>query len=278
MENTTFLAANLKLLRKRMKRSQEEVSIAISITRSTFSSYENGQAEPTLTVLMRMAAFYKVSMDNLICHDLSALPESRLRDINLEHSLDISGKRLRVLATTVNDANEDNIELVPVKAKAGYTQGYSDPDYIRVLQSFRMPFLNANRKYRSFQISGDSMPPVSDGAWVTGEYMQDWNNIREGQPYIVITKDEGIVFKVAYNRIRERGTLLLCSTNTAYEPYEVPIDEILEVWRFVHYINHEFAEHPTQRDELAETVYKLQREVTELKNTFKPGRGPKPVE
>ena len=37
------------------------------------------------------------------------------------------------------------------------------------------------------------------------------------------------MFKRAYNRIKESKSLLLVSLNPAYQPYEVPIKEVLEV-------------------------------------------------
>jgi hypothetical protein len=63
------------------------------------------------------------------------------------------------------------------------------------LPGFQLPFLSKQKKYRTFQLSGDSMLPIPDGSWVTGEYLQDWNDIISGNAYIVFTIDDGIVFK-----------------------------------------------------------------------------------
>ncbi len=258
-----FLTTNLKLLRKRRKRSQEDVAQTLGITRSAYNSYENGVAEPGIPVLIRLSDFYQVNIDKLIRLDLESVPESQLSQLEKGFDLDVKGTRLRVLATTVDSDNEDNVELVPVKAKAGYATGYADPDFIRVLPAFKLPFLNQNRKYRSFPISGDSMPPVLDGAFVTGEYLQDWNHIKNGQPYIVVTADEGIVFKVVYNRMEEDGSLLLCSTNPQYQPYNVKIQDVLEVWKFVNYINPKFEE-PKEAgsDDVGPALRIIQREMS----------------
>ncbi|MBS1570143.1 MAG: S24 family peptidase, partial [Bacteroidetes bacterium] len=161
--------------------------------------------------------------------------------------------------------DRENIELVNHKAKAGYALGYADPEYISVLPTFQMPFLSRDRKYRTFQISGDSMPPVGEGSWVTGEYVQNWQTLRDGQPYVIITKEDGIVFKVVYNQLKTTGTLLLCSTNPVYQPYEVPISEVLEIWKFVHFISHELPEPNLTRDELSRSVLDLRKEVGQLR-------------
>ncbi len=261
-----YLKENIKLLRKRRKRSQEEVAKSLSITRSAYNSYENGVAEPGIGVLLKLAEYFQLNLDKLVRADLSTLPEIQLSQLEKGFDFDITGTRLRVLATTVTPENEENVELVPLKAKAGYTAGYADPDFIKVLPAFNLPFLSANKKYRTFPISGDSMPPVSDGAFVTGEYVQNWSLIRNGQPYIIVTKEEGIVFKVVYNRIEDEGSLLLCSTNPVYQPYSVKLNDVLEVWKFVNFINPKFEE-PTQTgtDEVGPALRVLQREIGFIK-------------
>lgn len=262
-------SANIKLLRTRRKESQEEVSKALDIPRSTYSGYENGSAEPSLGMLKKMSAYFKVSTDKLLGIDLSSLSELQLQEIEAGRDIDISGNRMRVLATTVNEQNEDMIELVPVTARAGYTAGFADPDYIRVLPTFSLPFLSKDRKYRSFPISGDSMPPVADGSYVTGEYVQNWSSIKDGYPYIVVTREDGIVFKIVYNRIKENNALKLVSTNPLYEPYEVDVKEVLEIWKFVNYISQELPEEKNEVNKLSETVMNLQKEIRNIKDAMK---------
>lgn len=260
-----MLAQNLKLLRKAKNMSQEEVAEILGIKRTSLSGYENGTAEPSVEGLLKISDFFKISLDQLIKSDLSKKEEDYLKKLinGLEH--DIAGKGLRIVATTVDQENNENIELVPVHARAGYATGYADPDYIRVLPTFQLPFLSKNKKYRTFPILGDSMPPVSDGSWVTGEYLQNWNFIKDGYPYIVVTLDDGIVFKVLYNRIQQNGSIMLCSTNPQFAPYELQIGQIKEVWKFVHYISNELPEPNLEKNELTSTVMQLQREMTMLK-------------
>ena len=148
-----FLKENLKLLRKRRKRSQEDVAKSLNITRSAYNSYENGVAEPGIQILIRLSEFFQINIDKLLRTDLAKLNELQLSQLEKGFDLDLTGTRLRILATTVNADNDENIELVPLKAKAGYATGYADPDYIKTLPAFNLPFLSANRKYRSFPIS-----------------------------------------------------------------------------------------------------------------------------
>ncbi|MBR9830652.1 XRE family transcriptional regulator [Acidiluteibacter ferrifornacis] len=264
-----YFGSNIKLLRKRRKRSQEDVAQAVNIKRSSLSGYELGTSEPNFETLLAFSEYFKISTDKLLKLDLNRVSEMYMSQLEKGFDIDITGSKLRVLATTVNSENEENIELVPVKAKAGYTTGFSDPDFIKVLPTFQLPFLTKNRKYRTFQISGDSMPPVSDKSWVTGEFVQNWELIKNGYPYIVVTQDDGVVFKVVYNQMHKNQTLLLCSTNPEYKPYEIHVNEVVEMWKFVNYISSEMPEPNLSRDHLGNSVMELQKELIEIKNTLR---------
>lgn len=233
-------SSNIKLLRKRRGLSQQDVANRLGATRSSLSGYENGTAQPPYDVLLALSDFYKISVDKLLRDDLSKLSEFKLSELERSFDFDITGKKLRVLATTVGEDGNENIELVPEKAKAGYTTGYADPDFIAKLPMFKLPFLGNDRKYRAFEISGDSMPPIEDGAWVIGQYLEDWRQIKDGVAYLIATEKDGVVFKVAYNRLDTDGSLLLCSSNPFYQPFEVPANEIIEVWKFTNYISSTF--------------------------------------
>ena len=55
--------------------------------------------------------------------------------------------------------------------------------------------------------------------------------------------NEGIVFKKVKNELSKKGSLNLISLNTQYKPYDMPLVEIREVWKFVHYISSEIPEY-----------------------------------
>ena len=83
------------------------------------------------------------------------------------------------------------------------------------------------------------MPPVVEGSFVVGEFVQNWMSISNGTPCVIITKDEGVVFKVIHNLLESKQSFQLSSTNTFYEPYYVHVNDILEIWKFVNYISPE---------------------------------------
>ena len=264
-----YFSSNVKLLRSRRERTQNEVAFALKMKRSTLSGYENMVSQPTIKALTAFSEYYKVTIDTLIKIDLRTLSESQLSQ--LEHGFDvyIKGGKMRVLATTVDSSNNENIELVTEKAKAGYTNGFSDPEFMKELPVFQLPFLSKEKKYRTFQINGDSMLPIPDKSWVTGEFVQDWTKQKSGTFCILLTFNEGIVFKIIENYLKVNSTFRLISFNPLYEPYDIHISEVKEVWKFVHYIASEIPEPVSSEYKLAKTVAELQHDVNWLKDRVK---------
>ncbi len=64
-ETRKILAARLKELRIRENLSQEIIALDLNIARSTYSCYETGKNEPDICTLVKLADYYKVSLDYL---------------------------------------------------------------------------------------------------------------------------------------------------------------------------------------------------------------------
>jgi len=260
-----FIQSNIKFLRKRKGRTQDDVSNFLGMKRSTYAGYESGVAEPGIRELNLFSDYYKISMDTLVRVDLASLSESQMRQLEDGYDVYVKGSQLRILATTVDKQNRDNIELVAEKAKAGYKRGYADPEYIRELPVFQLPFLSPERKYRTFQISGDSMKPIPDGSYVTGEFVENWEYLKDGDPCIILTKDEGLVFKLIEKDFRHHQ-FNLHSLNREYPSFTVPVEEITEIWKFIHYISSEMPDQLPLEHELFTVIANLKKDVEEIKS------------
>ncbi|MBT8196197.1 MAG: helix-turn-helix domain-containing protein [Bacteroidia bacterium] len=254
----TRLSSNLKNLRKQKGLTQEELAKELQIKRSLIGSYEEGRAEPKLETLQKIANFFEVSIDGLI------------QSSTITNAIDTEGKNLRVLPITVNDKNEENIVIVPVPAAAGYLVGYSDQEYIEELPRFALPILQSKSTCRVFQIKGDSMLPVQSGSFIIAEYVLNWNEIKDGQTYVIITKDEGIVYKRVYNHLKKEQILELHSDNVQYQSYKLEAKEIIEVWKAVGYISFSL---PSAEDVANEgflsMMQEMKSEIQSLNNKLK---------
>lgn len=225
-----YLNANIKFLRKQKSLTQETLANTIGISRSKLAGYELN-ITPPLETIIQFADYFGVSIDILLRKELASLSEYKLRQL-LETDQFLRGRNLRILSTTVDREGRELIEVVSQKAKASYLAGFADPDFIGELPRFSLPFLPQDKKHRVFQVDGDSMLPIPEGAWIICEYVDDWMGIKDGEKYVIVTEQDGVTFKIAYNQIKEKERLLLCSANPIYKPFYVNIADVREVWRY----------------------------------------------
>lgn len=262
----THLANNIRFLRKQQGWTQTELADKLNVNRSAIGAYEEGRAEPRLSGLRELARLFGCGVEQLL--------ERNLEKEGLSTDANLSGTSLRVLPVLVDQEGAERSTLVPVKASAGYLRGYGDAEYIGSLPHFNLPYpeLPPERSYRVFQIRGDSMLPVPPGAYVIGEYVQDWRNLRTGTCYILVTRDEGVVYKRVENRL-DKGELLLRSDNPEYTPYALPADQLLEAWRAVGFTSFELPDGYSEEsvvDRLVREVADLRAEMGRIKRLLQP--------
>ena len=254
----SIVSNNIKFLRKKEHLTQEQLALKIGIKRSLVGAYEEGRADPRLNNLLKIAELFNVTVDSLISQDLSTDPENHLNE----------GKT-RILSITVDSKGEENIELIPQKASAGYLNGYADPEYLEELPKFKLPFLHGTGTYRAFELTGDSMLPLEQGTIIIGKYVESPRDLKDNRTYVLLTISEGIVYKRVKTSGINSGKIILESDNRHYSPYTVSGDDILEIWEAVLYISRHFpgSENAERTDieELKNMVLGLQQEVIKLK-------------
>lgn len=216
------ISFNIRFLRELKKLSQEQMADELNITRARLGAYEEGRNEPPIEILIRLSEYFHVAIDALVKADL--------RKTDIKGMLNIGNNRL-LFPVIIDKENNDQIEVISVNASAGYLNGYADPEYIEKLPSMNLPF-SFTGKHRSFPIKGDSMPPLITGDYVIGKYVESTNDIVNGKTYILLSKTEGIVYKRVYKKDNDQ-TLELNSDNKSYEPYNINLQDVLEIWEFV---------------------------------------------
>src|SRR5688572_6770311 len=239
---------NLKYLRKLRGWTQEEFANKLHIKRSLLGAYEEERAEPRIDVLEVAGDLFKLSLDELLLKDLSDSKGSYL-----------AKRRAQKLSAGTNE-----IHIVPVKAAAGYLAGYADPEFIDELNTFTLPML-ASGNYRAFEIVGDSMMPTPSGSIIVGEKVDNVDDVKTNSTYIVVSRQEGIVYKRILKNNRAKNKWTLVSDNPAYQPYNVDVNDILEVWQAQMIITKANTQQRWDVNQLAGLVSNLQQQVSTLK-------------
>ncbi len=234
----------------------------LDITRAKLASYESEHVRnPPLEDLIKFSEYFKMSIDSLIKVNLNKLMELQLRELEAGNDLYVTGTKIRILPITVTPNGREHVTYVSQKAKAGYLNGHQDPEFIAELPSFHLPHLPKGRTYRMFTIEGDSMMPIPHGSNIVAEYIENWKEIKDGTLCMVISKDDGMAFKMVYNQLKKNQTLKLHSLNAEFEDYEISADNLLEVWKFVEYSSNKIPEATGTLEMVLEEVRKLKKVV-----------------
>jgi transcriptional regulator with XRE-family HTH domain len=239
---------NLKYLRKLRGWTQEEFSTKLGIKRSLLGAYEEERADPRIEVLEQVGEMFKLTLDELLLKDLGDAKGNYL-----------AKRRAQKMATGTNE-----IQLVPVKAAAGYLAGYADPEFLDELNTFTLPML-APGSYRAFEIVGDSMLPTPSGSVIVGEKVDDVEDVRNNNTYIVISRNEGIVYKRVLKNTRAKNKFTLISDNVAYQPYNINAEDVIELWKATMVISKANTQQRWDVNQLASVVSDLQEQVSKLK-------------
>jgi len=239
---------NLKYLRKLRGWTQEEFAQKLRIKRSLLGAYEEERADPRIDILEVVADMFKLTLDDLLRKDVS--------DTKTNY---IARRRAQKMANGRAD-----IPFVPVKAAAGYLNGYADPEFVDELNTFTLPML-AGGDYRAFEIVGDSMMPTPSGSVIVGERIQSLDDIKANQTYIVVSKTEGIVYKRMMKNNRQKNKFTLVSDNPSYQPYMVNAEDIVEVWQAQMIISKANTQQRWDVGQLANMVNSLQQQVSSMK-------------
>ncbi|MGE5520249.1 MAG: XRE family transcriptional regulator [Candidatus Dadabacteria bacterium] len=244
----SFANKNMKYLRKLRGWTQEEFSQKLRIKRSLLGAYEEERAEPRIDVLEIVADMFKLTLDDLLRRDLT--------DTKTNY---ISRRRAQKLGN-----GRTEISFVPIKAAAGYLAGYADPDFLDELNTFTLPMLSGG-DFRAFEIVGDSMLPTPSGSVIVGEKVENLDEIKTNNTYIVVSKTDGIVYKRILRNNKGKTKFTFVSDNPTYQPYFVNPEDILEVWQAQLVIQKANTQQRWDVNQLATLVNNLQQQVTVMK-------------
>jgi transcriptional regulator with XRE-family HTH domain len=239
---------NLKYLRKLRGWTQEEFAQKLRIKRSLLGAYEEERAEPRIDVLEVVCDIFKLTLDDLLRKDLS---DSKANYMAKRRALKLASGR-------------SDIPFVPIKAAAGYLAGYADPEFVDELNTFTLPMLSGGN-YRAFEIIGDSMLPTPSGSVIVGEKVDNVDEVKNNTACIVVSRNEGIVYKRIQKNGRGKNKLTLASDNPVYHPYTVNTEDVLEMWQAQMILSKANQQQRWDVGQLTNIVSDLQEQVISLR-------------
>ncbi len=101
--------------------------------------------------------------------------------------------------------------------------------------------------------------------YIVGKYIETTEDLKNNKTYIFVTRNEGIVYKRLVKK-REKS-IEVSSDNAFYEPYEIPMMDILEIWEFASSIStEEFEPEQFSSSQITTMINDLKIDIKKLEN------------
>lgn len=206
--------SRLNLLRETLSLSQNEFASQIGVTQGALSQLESGKSHLSLETLQKISSTFDVNCNWLVNGTGTIFNEQKTK----KHAL-----------ITVDFDNNVTIPLINEEAKAGYLKNYGDGEYIKTLDTYKIPGYEKGN-FRLFEIEGDSMvPTLHPREIVVAEFVDVWDKIGHGKLCVLMT-DKGIVAKRVYLLDEDPKHFILKSDNPDFKTFSVPVDKVNEIW------------------------------------------------
>ena len=143
----------------------------------------------------------------------------------------------QVLAITVDKDGEDNTELVPIHAQAGYAVQHNEAVFVQDLPRYRLPGFE-HGKFRAFEVAGDSMEPtLNHRDVVVCSFVDNWRLLVPDDIYVVVTTESVMLKRIRARITGKNDEVVLHSDNTHRRPYPLDAADITELWRVRGYVS-----------------------------------------
>jgi transcriptional regulator with XRE-family HTH domain len=219
-------------LRKKKSVSQAKLADLIGAKRTSVSGWEGGNNYPTVDLILKLAKFFDISLDDLMTKNLSveSQDEYHRKSISVEYNSDECTPNDVPLIDNYVPLTRDLLQknvLIPIKAQASYMVGWPAEYFENELITIDVPGISGEA--RTFEVAGNSMwPIIMDGDYLACTKVERHQEIKEGVVYVIISRESGILAK--YVRLEKEGLQMISANNLEYRPFIVSFDEVREIW------------------------------------------------
>ena len=260
-----FINCHNKLKKDKTIRSSRQFALALDYLPQSLSEILKNRRDVTIELLRKAIEVYQMNPVYLFTGEGPMfLKEEGYKDF-------------KVLTIVTDPQNDEKIIHVPIPAHAGYASELGDPKFIQDLPVYSLPdYKYKVGTHRSFDVAGDSMEPtLFEGDKVICSYLEPtlWeNSIKNNYVYVVVTQGDVLV-KRLHNKVKESKSITLISDNNYYEPYDLPLNKVKEIW-YVRAKISPFLPSPQNiknmlHDEIRELQTTLQKQGNMVENLYK---------
>jgi transcriptional regulator with XRE-family HTH domain len=153
------------------------------------------------------------------------------------------------------------IQWVSRALQGEYIHQYQNPAFLTHLPSFQLPNLPSGY-YRAFESGEDFLYP---GALLVGTFIRNWYDIKDGTPYLFVMRNQGVIYRTAFNQVKTRGELTLTSDIETIQDISIALADVLEVWEVKAFVSLQMPVPVPSTEKINRLVDELQQELSRLR-------------
>jgi len=134
-------------------------------------------------------------------------------------------------------------------------------DYLRGLPTISLPYITSDRS-RAFEAGSDF--PMQNSI-IVGSGISDWTDVVDGKFYILVTAQQGVIYRRVYNQVKIKGALLLSSDSPTIPSFEISIKDVVEIWEVNSFISQQLPEPHISLERVKNIVDDLTNELDRLR-------------
>lgn len=212
-----------------------DIAETVKINRSNISNYLSGRVKMSEGFIKKFLDAYPQLINNSLQTNTLSEPSAASKKSSLSAN---------AILLEENDYQIMMIPLVNKYAYAGYQAGFGDDEYIESLPRVPMMVNKEHKgKYFAFEVKGDSMDNGLAGSYQEGmilharelpkPHWKDKLHIHKWKNWVIITKNDGILFKQIIKHDRETGIVMLHSLNEEYKDFEMNLENVAQLLNVV---------------------------------------------
>ena len=223
------IGANIRKIRLVKKMSQAEFASLFDLARPSIGAYEEGRAEPKIDTIIKIASYFKLSVDLLITKELTV--DDLMKLTNIKHKLDaahlLGGKKLGELKKDLQP-----VKFVPIEKHLDYVVSYHKRDFMDSLRPLQIPFSLENNCI-AFGVNGNELVSEQNGVH-HGDILigapRTVDELAPGGLYIFIT-DQSVIIR--WLEQIAPGEVTLSRSTPDYQPMTLKIENIRQCFKAI---------------------------------------------
>lgn len=255
--------------------TQEKFAELVGVKRSLIGAYEEGRATPPTENLLKISRVCNITLDQLLNQPFykeNAFPSLFKNEAEQAKEPPVTSESLKPgvrdeeVESRIRELSDsmqaDHFKLVSRDVFHQYVNQYNDASFLLNLPSFQFPNLPKG-EYRAFESAEDFVTP---GSTIICSYVKQVEALENGHNYILVTRKNGILYRRAYDQSELKGSLLLSSDKHEIASSEIPVREVLEIWKAVAYVSFSMPKPVVSLSNVESLVDELKSEISRLRS------------